>query len=177
MYKRTFVLFYLAVLSVLNGCDKLNELITFNIYNETEITIPSQSGISLPLIIRSPEIKTSSEQSFKNNNTKAELVETAHLSELQLSIVAPEKQNFNFLNEITIYIKDANGNEEPVAFRKNIPEDGSTVIKLETTGTNLKPYIQQENYSIRTDVKTDQIVNHEVKIKINMTFRVKAKVF
>ena len=167
----------LGLFSALLACEKFNELITFNIKNETDISIPSQSGLNIPIILRSPEVKTTSEQTFKNNNTRADLVETAHLSELKLTITAPEKQNFNFLNEISLYIKDDEGNEELIASRKNIPEDGSQVLLLETTNTNLKPFVQKEAYSIRTEVKTDQIVNNQVDIKINMVFRVKAKVF
>ena len=175
--KRIFWLMCLALFSAIVACEKLDELTTFNIKNETEVSIPSQSGLNIPIILRSPEVKTSSEQTFKNNNTRADLVETAHLSELLLTITAPEGQNFNFLNEISLYIKDDEGNEELIAFRKSIPEDGSQVLSLETTSTNLKPYIQKEAFSLRTEVKTDQIVNHQVDIKINMTFRVKAKIF
>lgn len=166
----TIILFF-----AVTACEKLEDLTTFNISHETEFTIPGQnSGVGSLLSIPRAEIKTSSEQTFKNNKTSAKLVKEVVLNELVLAITAPESGNFDFLNEISIYIK-ADGEEEVLlATKTNIPENGSKTIIAETTNTNLRPFLVKENYSIRTVAKTDQILDNDLEVKISMTFKVKA---
>ena len=176
IYKR-FLLSAILFLLIFSSCEKIKDLVTFNINNETQITIPSQGVVQIPLIIRSPEVETAAEQSFKSNNTRADLVEAAYLTKLNLTITSPQTQNFDFLNKIKIYIKDESGKEALIASLENIPEDGSRTLELETTGNDLKPFIKQETYTIKAEASTDQVLNQDVDIKANMTFSVKAKVF
>lgn len=177
MHYKNFSLLSLIILLLICSCEKIEDLTTFDIKNNTQVSIPAQGIVKVPLIIRSPEVQTSAEQTFKNNNTRADLVETASLSNLKLSILAPENQNFDFLNVIKIYIKDEAGKEALLASSENIPEDGRRVLELETSGADLKPFIQQENYTIRTEATTDQVLNQDVDIRVDMVFTVKAKVF
>lgn len=167
-----------AFLFFIASCEKVNELINFKIKHETSFTIPGQnSGIGDLLSIPRTEIKTSSEQTFKNNNTRAELVEEVTLDELILSITAPENENFDFLNEISIFITAEGEQEILLASKVKIPEDGSRTISLETSQANLKPFLVKENYTIRTVAKTDKVVDNAVDVKINMSFQVKAAIF
>lgn len=167
-----------ALLFSIASCEKVNELINFKIKHETSFTIPGQNtGIGDLLSIPRAEIKTSSEQTFKNNNTRAELVEEVTLDELILSITAPENESFDFLNEISIYITAEGEQEVLLASKVKIPEDGSRTLVLETSQTNLKPYVVKENYTIRTVAKTDKVVDKAVDVKINMSFQVRAAIF
>lgn len=177
MMKFNWVIMILGMVLVA-GCQKIKDITTFKMRHETEVTIPGQNtGIGDFLSLPRSEVQTSSQQTFENNNTRTDLVEEVSLDELVLSITAPASENFDFLNEISIYIK-ADGEEEALlASKTNIPEDGSRTLDLETTGINLKPYLVKENYTIRTEAKTDKVLDHDVDMKINLTFLVRAKVF
>lgn len=177
MMKKVSSLLAFAVLATFFSCEKIKDFTTFNINSQAEVKIPAQTGLNMPIVVRSPEINTSSEQVFKNHNTSPELVESAFLNQVSLSIVAPETQNFNFLNEINLFIKDGEGNEALLASKKGIPESSLQILELETSGTNLKPFIQKGSFTIRTDAITDQVVDTEIEIKVEMTFTVSAKVF
>lgn len=175
--KKLFPLLLIIAVFGIISCEKLNELITFNIRNTSSLTIKANSGVNIPFVIPSPEITSSSEQAFKNNNTRADLVDEATLESLELLITAPDDQTFDFLNEIEIYIK-ADGLEEALlASRYNIPESIGNSLSLESSGLNLKEYIKKESYSIQTRVVTDKVISRDIDLDVHMKFRIKAKVF
>lgn len=162
----------------LSSCEKLNELTSFKLNTKTSFTIPGQqTGLGEILSIPRQEVSTSSEQTFENNNTRADLVEEAQLNKLSLTITSPANANFDFLNEVKIYIKAEGESEKLLAYKENIPEDGSQVLALETTGENLAPYIKKQQYSIRTDAVVDKVTDEDVDVEAAMTFRITAEVF
>ena len=177
MQNKLFLLLFLVFLT-LSSCEKLNDLIHFKIQNESNITIPGQgTGIGDLLSIPRAEVQSSSEQSFRNNNTRADLVKEAFLEELQLRISSPADANFDFLNDISIYISAEGEKEVLLASKGSIAEDGSRTIELETTGVDLKPYIVKDQFNIRTEATTDKVVDEDVEVQVNMVFGVTAKVF
>lgn len=163
---------------ILSACEKLNDLTSFNLDAQTSFTIPgAQTGIGEILSIPRMQVQTSSEQTFKNNNTRADLVKEVYLNKLNLTITAPEQGNFDFLDDIKIYIKAEGEEEVLLASRQNIPEEGITQLELETSGAELSPYIKAESYSLRTDATTDKVIDYDMEVQVDMTFRVTARVF
>ena len=161
----------------LSACEKLKDITTFNLNAHTQFTIPGQqTGLGDILSLPRMEVQTSSEQTFRNNNTRADLVEEVHLNNLSLSITAPEQANFDFLNDIKIYITAEGEEEVLLASRANIAESGSRQLELETTGADLSPYIKKESYTLRTEATTDKVVDYDVDVQVDMTFRVTAKI-
>lgn len=175
--KKLFSLLLILVVFCIASCEKLDELISFTITDTSSLTIKANSGINIPFVIPSPEITTSSEQAFKNNNTRADLVDEATLESLELLITAPDDQTFDFLNEIEIYIKAEGLEEALLASRYNIPENTGNSLSLESNGVNLKEYIKKESYSIKTRVVTDKVITRDIDLDVQMKFRIKAKVF
>jgi hypothetical protein len=166
----------LLVLSA--ACEKLEDLIRFKFEDSADIVVPSQTVISTGFLkIPSPEVQTSSKQAFENNNTEAKYVKDARLTELKLTITAPQNQTFSFLNEIKIYISAPNQDEVLIASKTDIPASVGRELYLDINSTNLRPYIQGESYSIRTEVKVDEVTSQEIHIKANMAFSVTADVF
>lgn len=173
----TLFLMLVLLVSILTGCEKLEDMIRFNFQDTAEIVIPSQTFISTGFLkIPSPEIQTSSKQAFANNNTEAKYVKEAKLTELKLSITTPQSQTFSFLNEIKIYISAPNHPEVLIASKTNIPATIGRELLLDVQDVNLKPYIQGESYSIRTEAKVDEVNSQEVKIIADMHFSVTADV-
>lgn len=177
MSNKFFISAAVILFFTLIACEKIDKLTTFNIHHDTSFTIPGQKTVVSLISLPSPEVKTSSQQTFANNNTSAKLVEEVSLNELMLTVTAPENGNFDFLNSISVYISAEGEKEVLLASKTNIPETGSKTILTETTNVNLKPYLVKENYSIRTEAKTDKILEHDLDIKIDMTFKVRAGVF
>jgi hypothetical protein len=97
------------------------------------------------------------------------------LEKISLSITNPISGDFDFLDNIHIYISADGVAEKELAYLDPIPHNGAHVIDLSTTGIELVEYIKQETYNLRISAATNQIINQEVTIKTDMTFRVKAK--
>jgi hypothetical protein len=160
------------------GCSKVEDLLRFTFSDSVEITIPSQTLVShIPITISSPEVQTSSQQAFANNNTQAKYVKEAKLKSMRLSITTPEDQTFSFLNEIKLYISTANEPELLLAYKTNIPSNVGSELILEVADVNLKPYIQGDAYTIRTEAVLDEVITREVKIRADLSFSVTANVF
>ena len=174
----TPLLVLLSLIAGVTACEKVEDLVRFTFKDTAKITIQSQGIISTGLLkITSPPIQTSSKQAFSQNNTEAKYVKEAKLTELKLTITAPQSQTFSFINSIKIYISASGQEEVLIASKDNIPNDAGKQILLDVANVNLRPYIQQDSYSIRTEAVIDEIPTENVNIDADMSFTVTANVF
>lgn len=157
---------------LLIACEKIAELLTFTVSDTTTITIPA-SGVNLPLDILSPEIESSADQEFKNNNTAANLVKDVKLTELQMNIQSPAGETFAFLESINVYISSNSTDEILLASLNEIPNT-ATSINLTPTTEKLDRYIKAEKYKLRTEMVTRGSVDQETEVEIKLKFRVTA---
>ncbi|SMG27706.1 hypothetical protein SAMN05661096_01650 [Marivirga sericea] len=161
------------------GCDiqeSIDNFTTFNISNTAEFTIPSSSGVNLPIDLGTPNISTSSQQSFENNNTRADLVEDVNLSDLTLTITSPDDRTFSFLESLEIYISNDSEGSTLLAEIENVPDNIGRELELETTGAKLDDYIIEDRYDLRYEVVTRESINYDTDIRADMVFEVRAKV-
>ena len=164
---RTIALSLLAFFTLISfSCeDELDRLTKFTITSKSTFTLPATTVVDIPLAIGTPEVPVNNEQEFDNNNSRTDLIESAKLTSLVLNITSPDDGNFDFLNEIEIII-DAEGlDEQVIASRTEIPEDQSTSIELNVKETELRPYLQNDSYSLRVRAKVDKTINSEYKIE------------
>jgi hypothetical protein len=164
---RKLSIFIIATV-LLTGCKKLG---TFTFTADTDFTVPALT----PIGVFSVPVQTSSQSSFKAQGTDAKHLKEVHLEKISLTITNPTTGNFDFLDKVHIYISASGVAEQEVAFLDPVPQNGSVTIDLNTTGIELVEYIKQETYSLRISTTTNQIINQDVTMKANMTFRVKAK--
>lgn len=174
MIKKTLAL--AAMITMLISCDRLDELTMFNIDYTTNFTIQATTLLGTPFDIVTPETTTNSEAEFENNNTNTDLVESIKLTELTLNLQTPESGDFDFLNDISIFINAEGQEERLIASRTNIPEDGSRVLQLDVEDTELREYIREESYTLRTETTTDQTIKSDHEIEIFTRFRVDAEI-
>ena len=127
----------------------------------------------MPFEIPTPDITTNSEQELNNNNTKANLVKDVSLEELKLTIVSPSGKTFSFLKSVEIYIS-TNDDDEVLLADKNDIQSNAESIDLSTTDNKLDKYIKAESYKLRTKVVTRETLTQDIRIKINMKFKVTA---
>jgi hypothetical protein len=170
MKNRLILLLFIVLLS---SCGRLG---TFNVDHSVDVVIPSQFGVNLPFNVNSPEIETNAEATFESEGTSTKRISSIQLSELKFSLVSPANADFDFLNEIEIFIKAPGMTEMRVAYKQNIPETGLKSFFCDIDEVNLKDYISQENFSLRVRTVTDQVIFQDIQVRIDQKYKVRAKI-
>ena len=174
MKKLTPLLFVLTSF-FLASCEELRELLSFDIKHSQTFTMPAQlvlPGADLP---GSPlAVPTNSEESFKNNNTRAELVKDVTLRKLVLIIQDPATEDFGFLKDVEIFIDADDAEEVRLAYLHDIPASAGDTLELNATNAKLDTYIKTPSFSLRTRATVDEAITQDVTIKTDMTFKVTA---
>lgn len=175
MKKLTF-LFFIAALFTLASCEELiTKLLRFDIKHSQTFTLPGQGILFTGPLWSSPvTVTTNSEESFKNKNTRAELVKDVTLSKLVLTIQDPADEDFGFLKDVEIWIDADEADEVKLAYLNDIPANIGNTIELTSTNAKLDKYIKAPSFSIRTKVTMDEALARDVTIKSDMTFKVSA---
>jgi len=174
MFKKS--IFVICLFALITSCDKLDELTKFDMEYSQRATIPSSAGIDLPFDVFTPEIETNSESTFEVNDTRKDLIEEIKLTELELVIISPDGADFSFLNSIEVYIS-ADGLEEiKIAYLEEVPDDAGSVVTLDTADTDLKEYIKSDEFSLRLNTVTDELMSTDHELEVNSTFFVDAKI-
>lgn len=170
--------FGLIILSVLlaSGCKRIDRLTQFNLEYNEEVTIPSSTGVNLPFNFLTPEVPTNSEASFEVNDTRKDLIEQIILKSLIITVISPPSEDFSFLKSINIFIAAEGLAETKIAWKEQIPDNAGNRLQLETTGADMQEYIKKENFSLRVNVVTDEILTAEYKINVNSVFFVDARI-
>jgi hypothetical protein len=169
-------LFPISLLLLFVGCDKLDELTKFDITYNQKATIPSSTGIDLPVDVFTPETETNSESEFIVNDTRKDLIEEIKLMELELVITSPTGADFSFLKSIEIFISAEELSEIKIASLTDIPYDGSNRLILDTSDLDLKEYIKKDKFSLRLNTVTDELISTDHELDVNSTFFVDAKI-
>ncbi|MDX5422028.1 MAG: hypothetical protein LPK07_11350 [Hymenobacteraceae bacterium] len=170
--KRSFFTAVVLFAFIASACDKLDDLLTFYLNEEETIEIKSQFPIGLAPIAPIA-VTTNTEEDFKNNKTRAELVKDVTLNKLELIITDPQHENFNFLRKIEIYISADNKEEVKIAYLEEVPANVNS-IELNSTNAKLDEYIKGDSYTIGTRATLAKPVSQDVTIKAKMRFKVTA---
>lgn len=154
------------------SCNKLTQ---FNMDYDSEVVIPSSTGINLPLNLTSPEVETNSSETFEVNDTRKDKIEQIILTDLELSILTPSGQDFSFLKSISLFLSADGLPEVEIASQQNI-ESTSAILVLETSGADLQEYIKKDEFTLRTNVTTDEILTSDYHINVHQVYFVDAKI-
>jgi hypothetical protein len=158
---------------ILAQCKTVDDLLTFTISDQVTITVPSNSPLSLPVELATPDVTTNSNQKFANNNTQASLVKDVKLQELTMSIQSPSGKTFSFLKSIQIFISTNSNDEILLASMDNIPVSVSS-ISLTPTQAKLDTYAKASSYKLRTTIVTRETLTQNVEMKTDLKFKVTA---
>lgn len=170
---------FLGILAaiLMTGCQAVDKLTQFNVPYSTNFTIPATSGITLPpLNIVSPTVSTNIEQTYSNNNTKADLIEEVNLTSLEMTLTSPSGSDFSFLKNVTIYINADGVGEQEIASKNPVPAAPGSKITFDVTGVDLKEYIKADEFTLRISAEMDQHISQPHEVKADMVFKVDAKV-
>lgn len=174
---KKFNLISIIILSFIISCNVKDGTVKFNMNYSEEITLPSALGVDLPFDVLTPDIQSNSSSTFKNNDTRADLIQSIKLNELTLKITEPDNRSFDILKSIEIYIKTESLPEILLASRNEIPENIGSVLALNTSNENFANYIKSDEFELLTTVVTRKATSSETKIVAKMLFKVEAKVF
>jgi hypothetical protein len=158
------------------GCKVVDKLTQFNMEFNSSIVIPASTGIDLPSDIRTPDVVTNSESTFAVKDTRKDMIEEVNLTSLKLTITLPANGNFNFMKSIRVYMSAEGLPETKIAWKENISNGVGSVLDLETSDEDLKEYIKKDNFVLRMNTVTDELITTDHHIDIHSVFFVDAKV-
>ncbi len=158
------------------GCKQIDKLTQFNIDYVETITLPSTIGINLPFNLKTPSIKTNSEEIFEVNDTRKNLIEELKLTRLTMTITDPAEADFSFLKSIKIYIGAENLDEVLVAWNDEVDDSAGGSIDLETSNVDLTDYIIAEDFYLQVTTVTDELILTSHDIEVQAEFFVDAKI-
>ncbi|MEO9531813.1 MAG: hypothetical protein ABJG68_13615 [Crocinitomicaceae bacterium] len=166
-----------ALLSVsLISCKKLNKLTQFEIEYSNTAIIPSSTGINLPFVFVTPEKETNSETTFEINDTRKDKIQQIMLTDLELDVTSPNSEDFSFLKSIKIYLNADGLDEILLAWKDPVPESTSTILILECTNADMQEYIKKDQFTLRVNAVTDEIISQDHELSIFSKYFVDAKI-
>lgn len=180
MKRITYILPLSLILMTIISCgrvlDNLNELTQFTITPSDEFVIPSTPGVTSTVSFPTPDIEIKLEEEFDNNNSNKELIESALLKKMVLNLKSPDTGNFDFLNEINLYIETEREEKIVLASATDIPEDKLTSIPLKVTNKELREYLNKDTFSITGEMVIDKTIETEYTIEITTEFYIDAEI-
>ncbi len=169
--------FFFAALLILGvGCNKIDSLTQFELQYEESVVIPASSVLNLPFNLFTPEMTTNSESTFEVNNTNKDLIEEILLTKLKMEISSPSDADFRFLESVQVFINADGLAELEIASLNPVPNNVGPLIELETAGNDLKEYIKKDEFSLRVNTVTDELLDEDYEIKVTSDFFVDAKI-
>jgi len=173
--KNQFILF-LGVIIISFSCNEIDKLTQFNMEYNEEVVIPSATGVDLPVNIFTPDIESNAESQFAVNDTRKDMIEHITLTSMELNLTSPAEGDFSFLKSISIYISADGLEEQKIAWLDEIPAEPGNILDLETSDVDLQEYIKKDNFSMKVNTVTDEIITSDHHIDVNSIFFVDAKI-
>ena len=167
------------------SCNKVKQLANINvdIPYTVQVTVPQvdgdPAGLPLPpgginLPFPAVAMQTNSQQYLAQYHTSASKIVDVALKSMSLDILSPPGQNFDFLDNVQIYISTRTLPEVLVASANNIP-NGQTTIDLATVSSvNLKDYFVQDTIIFRMSAHVNAIPASGTELQISSTFHLLA---
>lgn len=169
------VLLFCTFLFLLFSCKKVDQLTQFEMEFDELATIPSSTGINIPINVMTPKVETNSENTFAVNDTRKDKIESIILTDLDLTVTSPSNEDFSFLESVAIYMSAEGLPEILLASRDSIP-DYEYKLLMETTGEDLQEYIKKDKFDIRINAVTDELITSDYELNVHQVFWVDAKV-
>ena len=173
--RNTFLIICCVALAMA-GCKEVDKFTQFNMEYDETFVIPSSTGVNLPVDIFTPDIETNSESTFAVNDTRKDLVEEIKLTSLNLSIASPADADFSFLKSISIFISAEGLEETRIAWKENISDNIGSTLNLDVTNDDLKAYIKKDNFTLRLNTVTDELISSDHEIDMHSVFFVDAEI-
>lgn len=175
MLKKLIFTAALFTLILTSACNKINDLLTFQVNYTSKVSFPPSSAINLPFDLFTPEITTNAETEFSSRNTNKDLVDKITLKEMKLTITSPTDQRFDFLASMEVYIQADGLGELKIAETANVPDNIGNVLSLTVAGNDIAPYIKKDKFKLRVKTVTDKAYTKQINVDVYSQYDIKAK--
>jgi len=183
--KKTIYLAITVGLMIAAGCSKIKQLanISVNIPYSQDISVPQVAGDTFgvalpaggaPLPFPSFPVVTNSQQYIAQYNTSTSKIVSFDLTSMQVQILSPANQNFNFLDTIQIFISASNQPEVLVAYQYGATTDQTILTLSVVSDVNLKNYFIQDTMYFRVNTHINAIPASGTQLKIVSDFNLVA---
>jgi hypothetical protein len=174
----TLFITFLALLALGVGCQKIANLLSFQVNDSTSITIPMSATVAGAIInLPGSQTKSTAQSTYQNNNTSAEYVQNVTLDQLTLTTTNPSAQNFDFLQSISIYISsETNGSDKVLLASLSPVPKGKTSITLNPAGNQLDKYLKASSYTLTTQAQIAQPLRQDTDIRADSRFTAHANI-
>lgn len=167
------LLFLIILANIFFGCK--TKFTQFFIDYDSVATIPATIPVDVPFDVYTPDQTTNSTYEFQVNDTRKDKVQKITLEDLDISIISPEGETFSFLKDISVYISADGVPEKLIAYKYDIENSIGATINCDETKEDLQPYIKAENFTIRLETVTDEVITSDIDVNIYTNFFVDAK--
>ena len=165
----------LFVIGLIISCKKVDQLTQFEMSFENEAVISNNIGVNLPFNLNTTDTETNSEATFEVNDTRKDKIEQIILTDLRIELTSPAGADFSFLKKINLYLNAEGLDEALIAWKDPVPSS-DTVLVLEVTGADMQEYIKKDQFSLRINATTDEVLGSDHHLLISSTYFVDAKV-
>lgn len=168
------ILIFGLLVTVLFGCKK-GGFTKFDVDYETSFVIQNGTGVSLPVSMITPDIESNSEAEFEVNDTRKDKIQHITLTSLRLEIINPPGQEFDFLEDIELFISADGLDEVLLASIYDIDNSVGSSLNLTCSESDFQEYIKKDKFKLRVKTISDEYNVNDVEIKVLTTFNVDAK--
>jgi hypothetical protein len=168
--KKIVLCWSLAALALSSGCSKdtltnLTNISFFYTYRE-DLQLPEEAtsrtstsrplGISVPLPPFTYTFSTGIDEIAADNNTSREKLVSVKVDSLYMQAVAPTSQNFDFIDQVQLYVS-AKGVPEVLVGEKIPVPKGQSTLHLDAKDVELKPYFLQDSITLRVQATVNAL--------------------
>jgi uncharacterized beta-barrel protein YwiB (DUF1934 family) len=175
MKKSLFISLTLSILSF-TACEESDLSINFDL-NQADIEFTLSAADVVNSNGETVEISTPAKSTLTGDMEqyadKLDKVESAKLSTLRVSIVAPTTPKFSFVKEVKFYITGTGIPETLVGSKSNIDATASSV-DLDIEDVELVKFIRSGEVSTRVSFMTDEGIDEDCDMKAEMTYTIRA---
>lgn len=183
--KKIMFLTGITLLTLSFSCTKIKQLanINLNIPYSAQVTVPTVQGYTtgqklppggLALPFPATGIPTNSQQTLAQYNVSSSKIVSVYLQSLSIQIIAPNNQNFDFLDTIQLYISVPLQPEVLVAYEYNIPKGQNTLTLTPVADVNLKNYFLADTMYFRLYAHINAIPASGTQLNISSNFHLLA---
>lgn len=176
---------FIVLIGIAAGCKKLKQLanISVTIPYTQQVTVPQiagdTAGVALPgggasLPFPAFPVVTNSQQYIAQYKTSTDKIVSFDLSSMQVQILSPAGQNFDFLDSIQIFVSANNQPEVLVAYQYNVPKGAATLNLIATPNVNLKSYFIQDTMYFRIGSHINAVPASGTRLNIVSSFNLVA---
>ena len=173
-----------AAITFFSGCSKVKSLanINFDIPYNQQISVPSSGyayGTPLPaggvlLPFPAVPVPTNSKQYIEQYHTSTDKILNVNLKSTSLQIVSPAGQNFDYLDNIEVYVATGSQPEILLASQSNIAKGLTTLDLTTSTNINLKEYFLADTLYFRMNAHINAVPAIGEQLMLSSVFHVLA---